>query len=159
MKNYLVFLLILMCFSPVCSSAEDFLGAPLPQQKEIISKADNRISFRSALSHDAMVRYYKGALSKYEDIKFYDKQDRTYIEDHGKMKWHSIMILKGEKDGAGVVVLIVKDNWTWIIGTLIIRYIGVFVVLMVICLTMAVSGIILPWLISKAGEKKAGAHT
>jgi hypothetical protein len=37
-------------------------------------------------------------------------------------------------------VVIMKDNWTWIIGTLILRYIGVFVVLLILYLGMSISG-------------------
>lgn len=114
MRSYLAFLLILICISPAYSSAEDFLGAPLPPQREIIKKTNSRLSFKTDLSHDAVVRYYKGALTRYQDIKFRDKQDSTYIEDHGKLTWHSITISKGDKDGA--TVLIAKDNWTWIRG-------------------------------------------
>jgi len=36
-----------------------------------------------------------------------------------------------------------KDRWTWIIGTLVLRYIGVFVVLLFLLLGMIVSGAII----------------
>jgi len=50
----------------------------------------------------------------------------------------------------------VKDNWTWIIGTLLLRYIGVFVVLMVLFLGMSASGKIIFSYMKKIEEKKAG---
>jgi len=49
----------------------------------------------------------------------------------------------------------VKDNWTWIIGTLILRYIGVFVVLMIVLLGMVVSGKIITSFVRRAEAKKA----
>jgi hypothetical protein len=152
MRGYLTLFLIFI--SPAYSSTEDFLGAPLPPEREIIQKTDSRLSFRTDLAHDAVVRFYKEALIKNKDIKFRDKKDSIYIEDHGKSMWHSITISKGDEHGA--TVTIVRDNWTWIIGTLVLRYIGVFVVLMVICLALSLSGRILPRIIKKMEAKSTG---
>jgi hypothetical protein len=46
-----------------------------------------------------------------------------------------------------------KDNWTWIIGTLILRYIGVFVVLIVLLIGMSVSGAIISRSVGKVDPK------
>ncbi len=154
MRIFLALLSLLIFISPAYSGVDEFLGAPLPPQRKIIQKTDIRLSFKTDLSHDAMLRYYKGALAKYPDIKFRENKDSIYIEDHGKLKWHSITISKGDKPGA--TVSIVKDSWTWIIGTLILRYIGVFVVLMIICLVLSLSGRILPRLIGKREAKNPG---
>ena len=106
------------------------------------------------LSHDQVLEFYKGALEKAEDIKYRDWNVATYIEDDGRLKWHSITISKNETPTS---VVIVKDNWTWIIGTLILRYIAVFVVLMVLFAGMLVSGNIISKSVKKAAPKKAGA--
>ncbi|MBW2113951.1 MAG: hypothetical protein JRH04_03690, partial [Deltaproteobacteria bacterium] len=65
----------------------------------------------------------------------------------------SITISKG--DSTATSIIIVKDNWTWIIGTLLLRYVGVFVVLMVLFLGMSVSGKIISGSMKKIEGKKA----
>ena len=94
-----------------------------------------------AVSHDEAVEFYQKALEEYQDIKFRNWKDATYIEDDGSLKWHSITISK--LDTAGAKIIIVKDNWTWIIGTLILRFVGVFVVLLVLMIGMYFSGAII----------------
>ena len=85
--------------------------------------------------------FYQEALAGYQDIKFRDWKDYTYIEDDGNLSWHSITISK--QDTGGATIVIVKDNWTWIIGTLVLRYIGVFVVLLLLLIGMSISGAII----------------
>ena len=48
-----------------------------------------------------------------------------------------------------------KDNWTWIIGTLVLRYIGVFVVLLVLLIGMSISGAIISRTVGKSDTKNA----
>jgi len=148
-----ILLLILFLALPSSSSAEDFLGAPIPPQHEIEEKTDLRLGFKTDLSHDAIVEYYKEKLKEQKDIKFRDKKDSTFIEDHGNLPWHSITIAKGHTKGT--LVVIVRDNWTWIIGTLILRYVGVFVVLVLIFLVLAFSGSIISGAIKRMEKKKA----
>jgi hypothetical protein len=88
------------------------------------------------------------------DIKFRDWKNATYIEDDGNRPWHSITISKmGANEST---VSIVKDNWTWIIGTLVLRYVGVFMVLMVLFLGMFVSGKIISKSVESMEAKKTG---
>ena len=47
-----------------------------------------------------------------------------------------------------------KDNWTWIIRTLVLRYIGVFVVLLILFLGMTVSGSIISRAIKRIEARK-----
>lgn len=51
-----------------------------------------------------------------------------------------------------------KDNWTWIIGTLVLRYIGVFIVLIVLLFGMTISGAIISRSIKKIDAKKQEAE-
>ena len=121
-----------------------------------ILKTDSRLELKTTLSHDEALAFYKEALKVHDDIKFREWKDSTYIEDDGKLPWHSITISKGDKDGATVIIM--KDNWTWIIGTLILRYIGVFAVLIVLYLGMSVSGRIISRSIKRMEEKKQPAN-
>ncbi len=154
MKKTALLLLILLMF-PVASNAEDFLGAPVVSQGKENLRTDVRLEMKSSLSHDAVVLFYREQLKNESNIKFRDWKDATYIEDDGARPWHSITISKDEKDGATIVII--KDNWTWIIGTLVLRYIGVFVVLMIVFVGMVVSGKIISAFVGRAEAKKAAA--
>ncbi|MFP4086031.1 MAG: hypothetical protein ACLFUL_04490 [Desulfobacteraceae bacterium] len=151
MKKAVLFVLLLILV-PVCANAEKFLGAPVIPEGKVTQKLEDRLELKTDLSHDEVLSYYKEALTGYEDIKFRDWEDATYIEDDGNMEWHSITISK--KDKAGASVIIVKDSWTWIIGTLILRYIGVFMVLLILFLAMNFSGKIISSLVNKLEAKK-----
>jgi hypothetical protein len=137
------------------SRADDFLGAPVIPGAEQISKTDKRLEFNSKKTHDEVLQFYKNALEKFQDIKYRNWKDATYIEDDGKLKWHSITISKD--DGNGAVVVIMKDNWTWIIGTLILRFIGVFIVLLFLLVGMYISGGIISRSVNKMGAKNTPA--
>jgi len=135
------------------SGAEDFLGAPVIPGGKVTLKTKSRLEMFSPLSHDEAVTFYEKALKGVEDIKFRRWSDQTYIEDDGALKWHSITIAK-EKTPQGTEIVIVKDNWTWIIGTLILRFVGVFVVLLVLFLFMSLSGRLISRYTSKPEPQK-----
>jgi hypothetical protein len=149
----IVFLLLVSLFFPLTANAKDFLGAPVIPQGKAIQKTDSRLELKTLLSHDEVVSFYREALKGFENIKFREWKDATYIEDDGKMPWHSITISKGGKESTDVVI--VKDNWTWIIWTLVLRYIGVFIVLMILFIGMSVSGKIISRSVQRMGAKKA----
>ena len=152
MKKLFFPILIFLLISPVPLCAEDFLGAPLVPGGETVQKTETRLEMKSPLSHDEIVAFYREALKKHEDIKFRDWKDATYIEDDGKLAWHSITISKQAKEGANIVI--VKDNWTWIIGTLVLRFIGVFVVLLFLMVGMYTSGAIISRSVKRLEAKK-----
>ncbi|MBW2615010.1 MAG: hypothetical protein JRD02_02390 [Deltaproteobacteria bacterium] len=153
MKNLITFFVLLCLCYPFSAGAEDFLGAPVIPQGEETIRTDARLELKTRLSHDQVVLFYREALKGFQDIKFREWEDSTYIEDDGKLKWHSITISKG--DEKGTTVTIVKDNWTWIIGTLVLRYIGVFAVLMILFIGMSVSGKIISGIVKKKEAGKA----
>ena len=153
-KLILLVLFAFFCMIATASlGAEDFLEAPVILQGKIIQKTDARLELKTELSHNEVLTFYREALKGLDDIKFRDWKDATYIEDDGSRPWHSITISKG--DSTATSIIIVKDNWTWIIGTLLLRYVGVFVVLMVLFLGMSVSGKIISGSMKKMERKKA----
>jgi hypothetical protein len=105
------------------------------------------------LSHGETTAFYQKALKGKPDIRFRDWKDSTYIEDDGSLPWHSITISKEDKGGTDVII--VKDNWTWIIGTLVLRFIGVFAVLVLVLVGMSISGAIISRSVKKMEAKKA----
>lgn len=154
MKANIVITFFLMLIIPVSLGAEEFLEAPVIPRGETTLKTENRLEITAEISHDEAVKYYKSALEGEEDIKFREWKDATYIEDDGKRPWHSVTISKGDK--IKTTITIAKDSWTWIIGTLILRYIGVFVVLLILYLGISISGNIISKTIKKMEIKKAG---
>ncbi|MFH1241511.1 MAG: hypothetical protein V1689_04030 [Pseudomonadota bacterium] len=154
MKNLLLLVLVFFVMIPGSSNSEDFLGAPVVPGGKIVEKTDARLELETRLSHDELAVFYEEALKGLKDIKFRKWNDATYIEDDGNRPWHSITISKTGKNGESV--LIVKDNWTWIIGTLVLRYIGVFVVLMVLLLGMSISGQIISRAVKRLEAKRQG---
>jgi hypothetical protein len=153
MKRLTFFILLFLMIHAVPSEAEDFLGAPVVPAGRTIIKTDSRLEMFAGLSHDQVLRFYEEALKGYKDIKYRDWEDATYIEDDGNRPWHSITISK-QDDVEGTSVVIMKDNWTWIIGTLVLRYIGVFVVLIFLLLGMTLSGAIISRAVKKSPSEK-----
>lgn len=151
MKKSVIIIFIVTLLLPAFLHAEDFLGAPIIPNAEVIKKTSSRMEIKSNLSHKDIVAFYRDALKDTPDIKFRNWKNATYIEDDGRLDWHSITVSK-EYDN-GTEITIVKDNWTWIIGTLILRYIGVFVVLIILFAGMSISGTI----ISRSIQKKQTA--
>lgn len=141
MKTSTCLLVIVCILSPKLLFADDFLGAPLPPGGQVIVSSPNRIEKKYEMTYADALNFYKEAFSKEEFTKFWDRGNETYIEEHSNRPWHSVTITPLEKGGTQIVIL--KDNWTWIIGTLVLRFFGVFAVLCVLYLAMAVSGAIL----------------
>jgi len=156
MKSAILFFAMAFCvIIPGPAGAEKFLDAPVVPGGKTLNKTDARLELKTDLSHDELVAFYKEALKDLKDIKFRVWKDATYIEDDGNRPWHSITISKTNSRGENVVII--KDNWTWIIGTLILRYIGVFVVLMVLLLGMSVSGKIISSTVKRMEARKQEA--
>jgi hypothetical protein len=147
------FLLLMLLMLPATSNAEVFLEAPVVDQGKEDLRTDARLEMSTPMTHDEVLLFYREQLKDVPDIKFRDWKDATYIEDDGALPWHSITISKDDK--AGTTIVIVKDNWTWIIGTLVLRYIGVFAVLMVLLVGMVVSGKIISSFVKRMEAKKA----
>jgi hypothetical protein len=151
MKKVLLFFLGMCLLTAPCAGAEDFLGAPVFPGVETVTKTEDRLVVKTSASHADVVSFYKEALKDLKDIKFRDWKEDTYIEDDGNRPWHSITIPKG--DAGESTITIGKDNWTWIIGTLTLRFVGVFVVLMCLYLGLSLSGKIIPHTVKKMKTK------
>lgn len=158
MKKIPLCILIWFLVCPTILHAEDFLGAPVIPGAETVSKTESHLEMKVPMNHDKILAFYREALKGYNNIKYRNWKESTYIEDDGNRPWHSINISKEEKGGTTTVV-IVKDNWTWIIGTLALRFFGVFMVLIVILVSISVSGAIISRSIARMEAKKAQAKT
>ena len=154
-KAVLLFVVLLLVHAAM-SHAEDFLGAPVVADADTVGKTDSRLEYQTHMSHDETLSFYEAALRDLPDIKVRHWKDATYIEDDGRLPWHSVTISKGGEGQTTVVIM--KDNWTWIMGTLVLRYVGVFVVLLVLFLGMSLSGQVITRFVARtADEKPSGA--
>ncbi len=152
MRKYVMFIILVIVALPASISwGEDFLGAPVISGGKTVVSQKDRLEKLLDMGYQDAVKYYQEALKGQEDVKFWDRTTETYIEDHSNRPWHSITISK-EPEGTKVVLL--QDNWTWIIGTLILRFIAVFVVLLVLYVAMCLSGAVLSRIAAAAEAKK-----
>jgi hypothetical protein len=133
--------MMLWVISSGISSAEDFLGAPVMPGGKAVTQTDQSLKKAYDVSYEAALEYYRKALKDEKDIKFLDRGTDTHIEDHGARPWHSIAIVKVGEGKTEVVTK--KDNWTWILGTLTLRFFGVFAVLIVLYIVLEISGAII----------------
>ncbi len=152
MKNRFFLGIALVALMSSYTLAEEFLGLPVPPGGSVLKSQEDRLEKAYTMGYDQLVRFYKNALKDYEYVKFWDRGDSTYIEDHLNRPWHSVTIEKTDK---GATLVILEDNWTWIIGTLVIRFVGVFVVLFVLYIALSLSGAIISRLVDKPKKKAA----
>jgi hypothetical protein len=146
---WFAFITVVCLVTPGTLMADNFLGAPLMPGGKVALEQKGRLEMALPVPPDRVVAFYKEALKNEKDIRYRDWKDSTYIEDDGNLAWHSITIDKEQEQGMTKVV-IAKDNWTWILGTLTLRFIGVFVVLVILFGGMSVSGTIISRSVSKS---------
>jgi hypothetical protein len=157
MKKYMMLVIGLTFLFPGSVMAEDFLGAPVIPGSKVLLKTTSRLELSVPKGHDDVLKYYKDALKKFQDIRIRDWEQDTYIEDDGRLPWHSITISKG--DTSETKITIVKDSWTWILGTLLLRFVGVFVVLLLLFLTLTIAGFIISRSVARGEAKHSAANT
>ncbi len=153
MKKLFLSMLVVLAACPGLLRAEDFLGAPVIPGGRTTTQAESRLEQRFDIPVAEAVEFYEKALKDEKDIKFRERRNEIYIEDQGSRPWHSITIKKTE--GGRTSVVIVKDNWTWIIGSVVLRFVGVFVVLGILYIALSISGAVIPRLVEAQAKAKA----
>ena len=143
--------------STVIPKGPQWLGAPIMLDGTKIKEESGRLLTEYNLPYDKVLAWYQDALKKYPDTRYRDWKEEMYIEDQGVSKWHSIKISK--TGGPKTLVTIQKDNWTWIMATLFIRFVGVFVVLLVLWIGLKIAILVMLKFIKeeKATQKPAAA--
>jgi hypothetical protein len=139
--------------SEVIPKGPQWLGAPIMPNGTEVTKESGRLVTEYSMPYKEVLAWYQEALKRYPDARYRDWDEEMYIEDQGGSKWHAIKISK--MGGAKTTVTMVKDNWSWIMATLLIRFTGVFVVLLILWVFLNISGIIVQRLIKE--EKKPAA--
>jgi len=141
--------------SLVIPKGPQWLGAPIMPDGTKIKEEPGRLITEYNLPYDKVLTWYKEALQKYPDARYRDWEEEVYIEDQGVSKWHSIGIHK--TGGPKTQVVIKKDNWSWIMATLFIRFVGVFVVLLVLWVALNIAIFIMRKSIKEKKVKPAPA--
>jgi len=132
--------------------AADFLGVPLPDggQKTMETRGQVRMVYQESLA--AVSDFYRQSFKDNDaDLKFKEKPGQLKIEDFGSRPWHAIVLVQ-QADGS-VTVTVAKDTWGWILTTLFLRFVGVFVVLSVLLIAVSAATAIISRL-SKPQEAK-----
>ena len=128
-------------------------GAPVMPGGTTV-KSDSTTTFAEYdLPFQQVLEWYKNELKANPDVKYRDWSDQMYIEDQGGANWHSIGISKG--DGAKTKVKITRDNMTWIMSTLLIRFAGVFFVLCILWIFLNINSAVMKKLFSDKAKQKA----
>jgi hypothetical protein len=139
----------------VIPKGPEWIGAPIMPGGKKVSEEPGRYVTAYDLPHDQVLTWYQQALKDYPDARYRDWANETYIEDQGASRWLSIKISK--TGGAKTDVTIVKDNWTWIMATLFIRFTGVFVVLLVLWVALKIATLIMLRFIKQGPAAPASA--
>jgi len=143
--------------STVIPKGPQWLGAPIMPDGTKVSEKEGRHVTEYNMPYNQVLAWYQDALKKYPDTRYRDWKEEMYIEDQGVSKWHSIKISK--TGGSKTLVTIQKDNWTWIMATLFIRFVGVFVVLLVLWISLKIAILVMLKFVKeeKATQKPATA--
>lgn len=135
MRKLIALVTLLLLLTAASAWAKEYLGLPL-FDPGVAGKVDE-MEFEATypVAPEKVLEFYKKALEGEQDVRFREFGGNLLVEDFGARPWNKILIAKG--DPAQAKVTITKDSWTWIIGMLSLRFMGVFTVLLVLFLAMA----------------------
>jgi hypothetical protein len=146
--------------SKAAPAPENAWGAPMMPGSKITETKDTSIMITVDQPYDKVLAYYREVLKDYRDPRYShvdfakerDWADQMYIEDQGASRWHSIGIMKGT--GPTTTIKVVRDNYTWIFSTLLIRFAGVFIILIILWILLNINNAIMKK-VSKGQPKAA----
>jgi hypothetical protein len=141
--------------SLVIPKGPQWLGAPIMPNGTKLKEESGQLYTEYNLPYKEVLAWYQEALKNYPDARYRDWKEEMYIEDQGGSKWHAIKISK--TDGPKTIVTVRKDNWTWILATLVIRFTGVFIVLLILWIGLNISAAIMKRFI-QSEQKRQPAH-
>ncbi len=141
-KTITFFIAVAIWIVPMVARSDDFYGVPCIEHADVTLQTSVRLELRAEAPYDEVVAFYKVYAEGLKDTKAIKRERGLQIVDHGNLKWHSITIARS-RDSRGTSIVMVKDSWTWILGTLTLRFIGVFFVLLTLFLGMWASGAII----------------
>jgi hypothetical protein len=142
--------------------ASENFQAPVPSGGKLLSSEDTGtiILLYQDKSLEEIIKFYKDRFEGHENIdwKEPDTSRGVVIYDWGDREWHRIEVMSRDTN-SGVQITIDGDSWTWIIGTLVIRFVGVFTVLIILMIALYISGGILNIRVTKKNEEQNNEKT
>jgi hypothetical protein len=151
----LILSLAIFLATTVLQASENF-QAPVPSGGKLLSSEDpGTINlFYQDKSMKEIIKFYKDRFEGNESIdwKEPDASRRVVIHDWGSREWHRIEVMRRDAN-SGVQITIDRDSWTWIIGTLVIRFVGVFTVLVILMIALYISGRIMTISVTKKNDE------
>ncbi|MDY6969587.1 MAG: hypothetical protein SVR08_13160, partial [Spirochaetota bacterium] len=132
--------------------ASDSFEAPLAPGgvKQALQESNSITLQYKGMSREDITNFYRDRFKDESELNWKELKDFTLINDWGSRDWHKIIIIP--ENSKGVKVKIKGDSWTWIIGTLVIRFFGVLIVLVVLWFALNISGKILSRVLDSVGE-------
>ncbi|MBU2549124.1 MAG: hypothetical protein KKB20_11960 [Proteobacteria bacterium] len=137
MKKILTITALIWMLGTPAAGAADFLGAPVMSGGRTISQSERELKTGYGLPAARVADYYHQVFGDAgSSLKIRERGGQVWIEDFEARPWHKIVI---ESSPAGeAVVTITRDSWTWILTMLVFRFLGVFVVLLVLYLALSI---------------------
>ena len=142
MRNILILVASIFLAAFGLSAAESFAPVPPGGKPLIPSDSDTVNLLYRDVALQEIVSFYENELKDKDNINWKKTRDSRgiVIHDWGNREWHKIVVDTAEN---GVQITINRDSWTWIIGTLVIRFVGVFTVLVILMIALYISGFIM----------------
>jgi hypothetical protein len=152
----LILALSIFLAAPGLSAAESF-QAPVPDGGKLLTPEDSgtvNLLYREVTLKE-IIGFYRDNLKDKENINWKETANLRgiVIHDWGNREWHKIEVTEGTE--SGVQITINRDSWTWVLGTLVIRFVGVFTVLVILMITLYISGFIMTFEFRKTDNEKA----
>jgi hypothetical protein len=136
MKKSIVIIQLLFACSVLYASA-DFIPSVPEGGEQVPGSSSGMVKYNyQNMAVQQIAAFFMHEFKENANISFREIQGKgeIVINDWGNSKWQKIHIaVNGD---AGTIVTITKDSWTWILGTLVIRFVGVFVVLTVLLIVL-----------------------
>lgn len=137
MRKLIALLTLLIAMAATTAWAKDYLGLPMFDPSVAGKAGEKEFEATYPVAPEKVLEFYKKTLEGEKDIRFREFGGNYVVEDFGSRPWNKIMIAKGDPKQAKTVIT--QDSWTWIIGMLILRFIGVFVVLVALFIATAIA--------------------
>ncbi len=156
MKRIALILPLAIFLTTTGLQASENFHAPVPAGGKLLTSEDSgtiNILYQDK-SLEEIIKFYKDRLEGKENINWKepDTSSRVIIYDWGNREWHKIEMMSRDTD-SGVEITIDRDSWTWIIGTLVIRFVGVFTVLVILMIALYISGGIMTIRVTKKNDE------
>jgi hypothetical protein len=130
MKKLIAMSALLLWALAAPALAEEFGTLPIMDGGRTVQASNSELVKEYDQAPEAVWQFYKGILGQDKEIRFTDRGHLYTIEDLGSRPWRRIAITKTQP--GKTMVTIDMLTWKWIMIMLSLRFMAVFVVLLVL---------------------------